>query len=775
MRKGFYFFSLIGCLTLALSCADKSLVTLPDKEVVEQEEKTITSRWELFRAYADHEIVILYDTKDQKLQQQYESAYSQFVASISPEFLDRFKISLHHIDTISPEEIDNKIMFMVGAFQNHKALDNLGEMIPFGKEESSFSFNNSVYNSPGDAFVLQNFPDPINKRLPFTLITGNSDSAIFSIFEEMLSKGSRFLRNSFDFSVYQGRHRSIIGAFDYDWKIKEDHLFEFKNLDKALISNDQFDIFSHNNALSTTELEKVSLNIEKRIHEIQGFLGTTETISKFNFHIYKSAEEKGLQKLNSKQSHIDFNDNSVHTIFNEKYQDNFIEKENQLVIRHLLGEPTLPVLESGLAISFTDKWQREGYRYWAAQLATSGNALTLIELTNQELLQQESPLIRDCMAGVFVDFLIEQWGKDSFLSKYKNWIPSQIELENLSPSWDTYLHNLSVQHPKKQRTVRTDLGLKGFNFAHEGYRIFNGYMSKLASQAIQKQLDLGSNAIAIVPYSYMRDDQKPIPLSIPQGPGQENDEGVIYSAYETKKRGMRTMLKPQIFLRDGWPGSIQMKSDEDWASFYKYYQKWIIHYALLGEIHEIDMLSVGVEFVQSTLRHEEEWRHIIKSARGLFSGQITYCANWGDEFENLSFGDALDFIGINSYYPLSKKDEVSDAELRSNFDSIKDKIKVVHSRYQKPIVFTEIGFRSIDAPWKNPHARGDGSYNEEHQERCYRIILEGIQDEAWYGGILWWKYPSYLDYGGDENDSFTPHNKLAEKTIQTYFSRQKVQ
>ena len=135
--------------------------------------------------------------------------------------------------------------------------------------------------------------------------------------------------------------------------------------------------------------------------------------------------------------------------------------------------------------------------------------------------------------------------------------------------------------------------------------------------------------------------------------------------------------------------------------------------------------------MKSTLAHEDEWRQIIRSVRGLYNGQITYSANWGEEFEQLAFGDELDFIGINCYYPLSKKTEATDAELKRNFEQVKDKIKNVYQKYQKPIVFTEIGFRSINTPWKNPHAEGDDSFNEQHQARCYKVILEGIQNEEW--------------------------------------------
>jgi len=153
---------------------------------------------------------------------------------------------------------------------------------------------------------------------------------------------------------------------------------------------------------------------------------------------------------------------------------------------------------------------------------------------------------------------------------------------------------------------------------------------------------------------------------------------------------------------------------------------------------------------------------------------MTYAANWGDEFEKVQFWDALDFIGLNCYYPLSNNSEASKAELSSNFEKVKTKIEKVHNKFQKPVVFTEIGFRSIDAPWIHPHAEGNDSYNETHQDRCYQVVMEGVENEDWYGGILWWKFPSYLRYGGTKNTSYTPNNKLAEKTIRQWFSRDNI-
>ncbi|MBD0851820.1 glycoside hydrolase family 113 [Maribacter arenosus] len=424
----------------------------------------------------------------------------------------------------------------------------------------------------------------------------------------------------------------------------------------------------------------------------------------------------------------------------------------------------------GLPIYFTEQWQRKGYRYWTARLYKSGNALTLTELLDNEIVGIESPLVVDCLSASLTGFLLETWGKEIFLKKYPDWIPSKKEIRDLETGWQQFLFKnaKNVELGKKDDTSIPYL--KGFNFAHEGHGIYNGYVSKKATESIKKQIQMGSNALALVPYTFMRDSKKPEPFRFSDSANDENDESLVHSAYEAKILGMFTVLKPQVWVGGGsWPGDIEMSNESDWKLFFDQYYRWIRHYAFLAEIHDMDALSLGVEFTKATLGHGDAWREIIRKTRGLYNGKITYAANWGTEFENIDFWDELDFIGLNCYYPLSKKDDPTVEELKAKFDTVKTKIKTVYEEYKKPIVFTEIGFRSINMPWKNPHADGDDSFNEDHQKRCYEIIFEGIENQLWCQGILWWKFPSYLEYRGRENNAFTPNNKMAEETVRKWF------
>ncbi|KAA3631601.1 MAG: hypothetical protein DWQ02_16245, partial [Bacteroidetes bacterium] len=298
----------------------------------------------------------------------------------------------------------------------------------------------------------------------------------------------------------------------------------------------------------------------------------------------------------------------------------------------------------------------------------------------------------------------------------------------------------------------------------------NGYGSRLADESMERMVALGSNSLAIVPYSYMRSDQQPSFLPIMRRAGTETDESVVATHIQAKQKGVFTMLKPQIWMRGSWPGNIKMTNAEDWRLFFDYYYRWMRHYALLAEIWEIDMLCVGVEFAEATQSKPEEWRKLIKKLRGIYSGPMTYAANWGTEFENVDFWDELDYIGLDCYYPLSKSHNPSRDELEKGFRQTLLKVERVCNKFDKPLIFTEIGFRSVERTWVQPHEEANGrEVNEEAQHLCYDIVLNQVMNKEWCQGIIWWKWPSYPNYDQRRGSGFTPSGKLAEKVVEEWF------
>ena len=743
-----------------------------NKSVIENLDSIPTKR-DLRRSFFDkREILVIYAAKDSVLNQKYKALLEQLSAQEVTNSWRSAKIVFQKASEVTEEQLKENVIFLVGSIDENSLIKRYVDQIPFHIDAKRIKVGSKKVLLENGVLSVGFYPSPLNSKMPFSFLTGTNAEQVFEYFaKKVKDNGQGFYRQNLDYEIYRNTERVVLGDLNSQWTIDESTFFDFSSGNKVLLDTDTFKFVNHQGAIESSEVNEILAQAERTSSEIRGFVASEVSIPKITYHFYKNTEVKGLMTGNMDQSHIDTLINAVYTITNKTYKGNNIGKDNALLLHNLIGSSNKEVLTYGLPVYFTKTWQVKGYRYWASRLIESGNTLSSVQLLDNSFLEMESALVRDCFAGVFTEFLLTTWGKEKYLTSYKKFDLNIEEAKQLEKEWQQYLKSYPINYPKEKVKATKLPYLKGFNFAHEGYSIYNGYGSSKATESLLKQKNMGSNAMAIVPYSGINDINTPAPFHFSDNAGGENDEAIIHSVFEAHEMGMFTVLKPQIFVGGSWPGGIDMPTDADWDMFFDHYYRWIRHYAFLAEIHGVDALCIGVEFTKATLSRPDAWRAMIKKTRGLYSGQLTYAANWGEEFENIEFWDDLDFIGLNSYYPLSKKDNPTDEELISKFDTIKAKIRTVYNRFKKPIVFTEIGFRSIDTPWKNPHAEADESINQEMQQRCYEIIFKSIENEPWCQGILWWKFPSYLEYRGIDNNAFTPNNKLAEETVRTWFTK----
>ena len=309
--------------------------------------------------------------------------------------------------------------------------------------------------------------------------------------------------------------------------------------------------------------------------------------------------------------------------------------------------------------------------------------------------------------------------------------------------------------------------LRGVNFTHEGFRgEGGGYGSVEADRSMARVRALGANSVAIVPYAFMRDPTVPAPLRIPTGGMGENDERVTRAIQSAQSHGMAVLLKPQIWLRGSWPGEITMRSEADWDLFFGHYEAWITHYARLAEELEVDILSLGVELGKATVGHEDRWVELAARVREVYGGELVYAANWYGELDDLGFWRAFDYIGVDSYYPLSGSRNASDADLLSGALEVTAKLASLHERYDRPVMLTEIGFASTEAPWREPHASERSPRpNAQHQARSYEAMIAALDEAPWLGGVFWWKWPSHGREAGPQHRGFSPLGKQAEDAL----------
>lgn len=254
----------------------------------------------------------------------------------------------------------------------------------------------------------------------------------------------------------------------------------------------------------------------------------------------------------------------------------------------------------------------------------------------------------------------------------------------------------------------------------------------------------------------------------------ESDEGITETTRLAKANGIKTLLKPHLWVRGSWPGEIEMKTDAEWLRWFQDYEKFILHYARLAEQQQIEALCIGTELSKAALK-EAQWRTLIQKIKKVYHGKLTYAANFHNEFEHVKFWDLLDFIGIQAYFPLTTKTNPALEDLTSGWSKHCKTIEMVAHTFKKPVVFTEIGYRSThDAaiePWIWPQHLSDKAIpSEDVQAVCYEAFFKSVWNKPWMGGVYFWKwYPQ----GGKRMTEidFTPQGKKAQEVMKLNFKK----
>lgn len=618
-----------------------------------------------------------------------------------------------------------------------------------------------------DLLQLTYLPSYWQDTLPMHLIWAKEDAVIQTHLTERLTQGIRsLLWSGWGYEAQRSGNVLQQGYFnDSTWVMDKQIHFEFPLTpeDSWQTQSAHLQAFDAANAPTAAWLS----TLDKAQLAIKNFTGVS-SLSPLNIKLYPSVERKALRTKSMKQADLSDDGKVCRLVINRNFQGEEWGVQYQPWLREALGQAYYPWYEQGLAFQWVDTIRGSSWRSWVRSLADAG-AIPSFELLFSDNDRQElAPLIGQLAAAAWVDYRLQTQGKEAFLVEYKNGIP--IPRTDLFNDWNAWIKQ---NYPQRQITPKTNPvhRLNGFTLAHEGYRIYNGYGSARARQSLTIMKQIGIEAVAIVPYSFMADAHRPDPIPVSQNAGGENDEAVLFAHLSAQSLGQFTLLKPQIWLGGGsWPGDVTFEKEKDWQTFFTHYGRWAIHYALLAEMYDFDAYCIGTELRYATLKKPAEWRKLIQAIRKIYTGSLTYAANWGEECEALTFWDALDFIGINCYYPLDKNETATDADLEKGAERVVAKMETISQRADRPVWLTEIGYRSATAPWVQPHAEaGDRAIDHQAQARSYAAMLAACEGKDWLQGFFWWKWSSDLDHDESRGRGYTPFGKPAEDVLSRYY------
>lgn len=295
------------------------------------------------------------------------------------------------------------------------------------------------------------------------------------------------------------------------------------------------------------------------------------------------------------------------------------------------------------------------------------------------------------------------------------------------------------------------------------------------SETIKPVIAVNANWVTLMPFAFMEKANAPtFRFKHKRQWWGEKIEGVKEASNVFTNENIKRMLKPQIWVRGGsFTGHIKMQSEADWLLFEKEYEQFILTYAKVAADEKFELFCIGTELNNFIVTRQYFWKALIIKIRKIYKGKLTYAANW-DSYQNPEFWEQLDLIGIDAYFPLSENKTPTIEELNTAWIPLKKEIHDFSIDNQKPILFTEFGYRNIDYTARQPwDSNLVGIYNIEAQQNALTSIFETFWKEDWFkGGFLWKWFDNYTNAGGKNHTGFTVQNKKSENIITNFYKHQ---
>lgn len=315
--------------------------------------------------------------------------------------------------------------------------------------------------------------------------------------------------------------------------------------------------------------------------------------------------------------------------------------------------------------------------------------------------------------------------------------------------------------PIQKDTVIANFEIKGMSYVATN--------SPIDSTNILPLISVNCNWISQMPFAHGYSNSPTLDFSQSSIWWGETFVGVKTTAALAKQKGIKTMLKPQIWISGSYTGAFTLSNETDWQAWENNYKQYIMEYAHLADSAGIEMFCIGTELKLVVQNRPSFWNSLIDSIKTFYTGKLIYAANW-DDYQQVPFWSKLDYIGIDGYFPLSSANTPVVDDLVAGWQNIITNIDQFRIAQNKEVIFTEIGYKSVDACAHEPWNPTSSNLNLQAQANATQAFFEAFANKSWFKGVFFWKwYPKHETSGGTNNKDYTPQNKPAQVIIKKCF------
>ena len=310
---------------------------------------------------------------------------------------------------------------------------------------------------------------------------------------------------------------------------------------------------------------------------------------------------------------------------------------------------------------------------------------------------------------------------------------------------------------------------------------WNGqFSSASANQAFQTIASLGSNSIELTARIWTQSGTSNTVIADPAK--TESDASLLAGFQAAHAAGLSVVFKAAISPLNGTPTSSLAPADV--SAFFASYKAEIVHLATVAQAGGVETLAIGNEMSSlSGQAYRGYWTDIISAVRQVYHGELTYAAAT-DEASKVSFWNELDTIGVNTYPPLTSSNTPTVQDLVHAWSEVpinpyyaaafeyKSPVDFLHAlseQYGKPVLMTEVGYRSIDGTAIAPGSwASSGTSNMTAQADAYNAFFQvwSAHGGSWMKGVELWQWDLNNQYN---TNGYSVMGKPAEAVVSQYF------
>lgn len=245
-----------------------------------------------------------------------------------------------------------------------------------------------------------------------------------------------------------------------------------------------------------------------------------------------------------------------------------------------------------------------------------------------------------------------------------------------------------------------------------------------------------------------------------------SDSKIVQVIRQAHRVGLKVFLFPILRIEERkekeWRGSLEPRDAGEWLTSYR---GFTLHYARLAAENGVELFSVGSELC-SMENNLKFWKKLIAEIRLFYSGKLLYSANW-DHYKKIKFWEDLDYLGLNGYYELADGSSPTIHEITKKWWEIENDITSWQERHRKKIIFTEIGYPSMDGGCRKPwdYTR-EAEVDLQEQALCYEAFFLSWKNRSGLAGVYFW---NWYGQGGENDRTYTPRGKPAEEVLTKWF------